>query len=136
MGVSSWDIPLIGTASVLSSSLRPNGAVSPERWACMFGLAIRVCNIGSALPRAVYFFLSGLDAATVGIIALAAMQLSKSTVTDNLTGTLVFLSSAAGMFYDALWYFPFREYVAAEGWVSPRVSNRTCNCSGVSGSQL
>ncbi|KAL7941674.1 chromate transporter domain-containing protein [Trichoderma barbatum] len=72
----------------------------------MFGLAVGVSNIGSALPRAVYALLSGLNAATVGVIALAAVQLSKSAVTDKLTRTLVFLSGAAGMLYNALWYFP------------------------------
>ncbi|EHK15483.1 uncharacterized protein TRIVIDRAFT_175150 [Trichoderma virens Gv29-8] len=78
----------------------------------MFGLAIGVSNIGSALPRAVYALLSGLNAATVGIIALAAVQLSKSTVTDNLTRTLVFLSGAAGMLYNALWYFPLLMFLS------------------------
>ncbi|KAJ4860874.1 chromate transporter domain-containing protein [Trichoderma breve] len=78
----------------------------------MFGLAIGVSNIGSALPRAVYALLSGLNAATVGIIALAAVQLSKSTVTDNVTRALVFLSSAAGMLYNALWYFPLLMFLS------------------------
>ncbi|KAL7911167.1 chromate transporter domain-containing protein [Trichoderma velutinum] len=78
----------------------------------MFGLAVGVSNIGSALPRAVYALLSGLNAATVGIIALAAVQLSKSTVTDNLTRTLVFLSGAAGMLYNALWYFPLLMFLS------------------------
>ncbi|EGR48612.1 uncharacterized protein TRIREDRAFT_77969 [Trichoderma reesei QM6a] len=72
----------------------------------MFGLAVGVSSIGSALPRAVYALLSGLNAATVGIIALAAVQLSNAAVTDKLTRTLVFLSGAAGMLYNALWYFP------------------------------
>ncbi|KAL6864187.1 chromate transporter domain-containing protein [Trichoderma novae-zelandiae] len=72
----------------------------------MFGLAVVVSSIGSALPRAVYALLSGLNAATVGIIALAAVQLSNAAVTDRLTRTLVFLSGAAGMLYNALWYFP------------------------------
>ncbi|KAL6804652.1 hypothetical protein GGI42DRAFT_322563 [Trichoderma sp. SZMC 28013] len=86
----------------------------------MFGLAIVASNTGSAVTRTVYALLSGLDAATVGIIALAAVQLSKSTVRDNLTRNSVFPNSAAGILYNAHWYFPFREYVVTERWVSPR----------------
>ncbi|KAH8743593.1 chromate transporter-domain-containing protein [Diaporthe sp. PMI_573] len=56
----------------------------------MYGLSVGVSNISETLPRAAYALLSGLNAATVGIIALAA----------------VFLGAAAGMLYNALWYFP------------------------------
>jgi len=54
----------------------------------------------------VYALLSGLNAATVGIIALAAVQLSQKAITDKLTRILVFLGATAGMLYNALWYFP------------------------------
>ena len=50
--------------------------------------------------------LTGLNAATVGIVALAAVQLSQKAITDKLTRVLVFLSASAGMLYKALWYFP------------------------------
>lgn len=50
--------------------------------------------------------LSGLNAATVGIVALAAVQLSQKAITDKLTRVLVFLGASAGMLYKALWYFP------------------------------
>ncbi len=53
-----------------------------------------------------YALLSGLNAATVGIIALAAVQLSQKAITDKLTRILVFLGATAGMLYNALWYFP------------------------------
>ncbi|KFG87127.1 putative chromate ion transporter [Metarhizium anisopliae] len=72
----------------------------------MFGLSIGVSNIQDTLPRAVYALLSGLNAATVGIIALAAVELSGKAVTDQLTRILVFLAATAGMLYNALWYFP------------------------------
>lgn len=72
----------------------------------MFGLAIGVSNIDESLPRAVYALLSGLNAATVGVIALAAVQLAQKAITDKLTRSLVFLGAAAGMLYNALWYFP------------------------------
>ncbi|KAK5724569.1 hypothetical protein LTR15_004615 [Elasticomyces elasticus] len=75
--------------------------------ACVsFGLALGVRNIGSELPAPVYALLSGLNSATVGIIALAAIQLSSKAVTDKLTRILVFFGGAAGMLYNALWYFP------------------------------
>ncbi|CAI0650993.1 unnamed protein product, partial [Colletotrichum noveboracense] len=72
----------------------------------MYALSIGVSSIGTSLPRAVYALLSGLNAATVGIIALAAVELSHKAVTDRLTRTLVFLAAAAGLMYNALWYFP------------------------------
>lgn len=50
--------------------------------------------------------LSGLNAATVGIIALAAVQLSQKAITDKITRILVFLGATAGMLYNTLWYFP------------------------------
>lgn len=72
----------------------------------MYGLSVGVSNIDDALPRPVYAVLSGLNAATVGIIALAAVQLSERAITDRLTRLLVFFGACAGMLYNALWYFP------------------------------
>lgn len=72
----------------------------------MCGLAIAVSSIGETLPEAVFALLSGLNAATVGIIALAAVQLAGNTITDKLTRVLVFLGAAAGMLYNSLWYLP------------------------------
>ncbi|KAK0385318.1 hypothetical protein NLU13_7794 [Sarocladium strictum] len=72
----------------------------------MYGLSLGVHNISSTLPRQVYALLSGLNAATVGIIALAAVQLSQKAITDKMTRVIVFLSAAAGMMYTALWYLP------------------------------
>ncbi|KAL5589416.1 hypothetical protein FOVSG1_011283 [Fusarium oxysporum f. sp. vasinfectum] len=72
----------------------------------MFGLSIGVSNIGDTLPRAVYALLSGLNAATVGIIALAAVELSDKAITDQPTRLVLSITAAAGMLYNALWYFP------------------------------
>ncbi|KJX93032.1 chromate ion transporter like protein [Zymoseptoria brevis] len=71
-----------------------------------FALGLGVGNIGDELPGPVYALLSGLNSATVGIIALAAVQLSNKAITDTLTRCLVFLAGTAGMLYNALWYFP------------------------------
>ena len=78
----------------------------------MFGLCVGISNIGNTLPRAVYALLSGLNAATVGIIACAAVELSSRAVTDKLTRILVFFTGAAGLLYKALWYFPVLIFVA------------------------
>ncbi|KAL1838574.1 hypothetical protein VTJ49DRAFT_2501 [Mycothermus thermophilus] len=72
----------------------------------MFALSIGVHNIDETLPRPVYALLSGLNAATVGVIALAAVELSRKAVTDKITRFVVFFTGAAGMLYNALWYFP------------------------------
>ena len=72
----------------------------------MFCFSLGVSRIGNKLPEAVYALLSGLNAATVGIIALAAVQLSEKVITDKMTRALVFLGGAAGMLHTALWYFP------------------------------
>ncbi|KAL8989705.1 MAG: hypothetical protein Q9177_001463 [Variospora cf. flavescens] len=72
----------------------------------MFCFSLGVSRIGDQLPAAVYALLSGLNAATVGIIALAAVQLSQKVITDKWTRALVFLGAASGMLYTALWYFP------------------------------
>jgi chromate transport protein ChrA len=78
----------------------------------MYGLSVGVSHIGDHLPRAVYALLSGLNAATVGIIALAAVQLAQKAITDKMTRILVFLGAAAGLLYNALWYFPILMFLA------------------------
>ncbi|KAK3676010.1 hypothetical protein LTR78_004202 [Recurvomyces mirabilis] len=99
----------------------------------MFALALGVARINSILPGPVYALLSGLNAATVGIIALAAVQLATSfiailvlrSVLKNpprpldlfanmyLAGTIIF---GGGPVVIPL----LREYVVQPGWVSPR----------------
>ena len=72
----------------------------------MYGLSVGVGYVGSTLPSPVYALLSGLNAATVGIIALAAVRLSERAITDKLTRFLVYLGGIMGMLYTALWYYP------------------------------
>ena len=71
-----------------------------------------VSQIGDRLPDAVYALLSGLNAATVGIILLAGVQLSQKAITDQTTRLLVFFGATAGTLYNALWYFPVLMVVA------------------------
>ena len=72
----------------------------------MIGLAMGVSRISATLPGPVYPLLSGLNAATVGIIAYAGVQLSRKAITGPLTRLLVIGSGCAGICYTALWYFP------------------------------
>ena len=71
-----------------------------------YGLAVGISHVNETLPAPVYALVSGLNSATVGIIALAAVQLATKAITDKLTRILVFFGGAAGMLYNALWYFP------------------------------
>lgn len=71
-----------------------------------YGLGVGISRIQDTLPPPVYALLSGLNSATVGLIALSAVQLSQKAITDPLTRILVFFGGAAGMLYNALWYFP------------------------------
>ncbi len=72
----------------------------------MYGLSVGIARVGDTLPAPVYALLSGLNAATIGIIALAAVNLAGRAITDELTRILVFLGGALGMLYTALWYYP------------------------------
>ncbi|KAL6720633.1 hypothetical protein ACLMJK_002558 [Lecanora helva] len=72
----------------------------------MYGLSIGISRVGNTLPEPVYTLLSGLNAATVGIIALAAVKLAERAITDKLTRFLVYLGGTMGMLYTALWYYP------------------------------
>ncbi|KKY20009.1 putative chromate transport protein [Phaeomoniella chlamydospora] len=72
----------------------------------MYALSLGVSRIGDTLPPPVYALLSGLNAATVGIIALAAVQLAQKAITDKVSRALVFLDGVTGMLYTALWFFP------------------------------
>ncbi|KAG8902638.1 hypothetical protein FRC01_009528, partial [Tulasnella sp. 417] len=72
----------------------------------MFGFAQGVASIGDTLPTLVYALLSGLNASTVGIVAVAAFQLSERSITDPLSRVIIIFTGGAGMLYKALWYFP------------------------------
>lgn len=72
----------------------------------MYGLAAGISRVGTILPIPVYALLSGLNAATVGIIALAAVRLAERAITDRITRALVYLGGIIGMLYTALWYYP------------------------------
>jgi hypothetical protein len=72
----------------------------------MYGLSLGVQRINEVLPPPVYALLSGLNASTVGIIALAAVRLSERAINDKITRILVVFGACAGVCYNTFWYFP------------------------------
>jgi chromate transport protein ChrA len=93
----------------------------------MFGLALGIQHVSDVLPDPVYALLSGLNAATVGIIALAAVQLAKKAITDKVTRAVVLLGGGAGLCYSALWYFPILMVIGGlttllwDCWIQQRI---------------
>jgi|TARA_R110002003_G_scaffold288_16_gene18490 chromate transport protein ChrA len=72
----------------------------------MYALSLGIQKIPDKLPSIVYALLSGMNASTVGIIALAAVQLAEKAIKDRITRILVIFGACAGLCYNALWYFP------------------------------
>lgn len=72
----------------------------------MYALSLGVQKMPDKLPPIVYALLSGMNASTVGIIALAAVQLAEKAIKDRITRILVIFGACAGLCYNALWYFP------------------------------
>ncbi|KAH7079173.1 major facilitator superfamily domain-containing protein [Paraphoma chrysanthemicola] len=72
----------------------------------MYALSLGVQKMPDRLPSIVYALLSGMNASTVGIIALAAVQLAEKAIKDRITRILVIFGACAGLCYNALWYFP------------------------------
>jgi len=101
----------------------------------MYGLALGVQRVGQTLPSPVYALLSGLNSSTVGIIALAAVQLSEKAIKDKLTRILIIMGAAAGLCYNALWYFPLLMAIGGltsvvwDGWLSRKVGKARAQLS-------
>ncbi|ORX37921.1 chromate transporter-domain-containing protein [Kockovaella imperatae] len=72
----------------------------------MAGIGAGVSRIPSELPGIVLAFLTGLNAAAVGLIALAAWQLGSAASTDRLSTLLVWLGASFGICYHAPWMYP------------------------------
>lgn len=93
----------------------------------MYGLSLGVQHMNEILPAPVYALLSGLNASTVGIIALAAVQLAEKAIRDKLSRIQVILGACAGLCYNALWYFPLLLVLGGlatviwDGWMSQKI---------------
>lgn len=72
----------------------------------MTGVAFAVRKIPETLPNIVFALFTGLNASTVGLVALAAYQLSKKVVTDKTTRLLLFFSGAIASCYESQWLYP------------------------------
>ena len=72
----------------------------------MYALSIGVGNLSRTLPEPVYALLSGLNAATVGIVAVSAVQLAQKAIRDKISRILIIFGACAGLCYNKLWYFP------------------------------
>ena len=93
----------------------------------MYALSLGVQRIGQTLPGPVYALLTGLNASTVGIVALAAVQLATAAIKDKLTRILVIMGACAGLCYNALWYFPILMFIGGltsviwDCWLQQRI---------------
>ena len=65
----------------------------------MAALGVGVSRIPDELPPIVMSLLTGLNAAAVGLIALAAVQLGTAASTDKITTLIVWLSASFGVCY-------------------------------------
>jgi chromate transport protein ChrA len=65
----------------------------------MLAVAVGINNIQTQLPNIVYALLSGLNSATVGLIALAGVQLSERAITNQVTRFIVCMTACVGMLY-------------------------------------
>ncbi|KAL1413764.1 hypothetical protein Q8F55_001546 [Vanrija albida] len=72
----------------------------------MGALGFGISHIGDVLPGIVLALFTGLNAASVGLIALAALQLATAACTDKLTTLLLWLSASFGICYHAPWMYP------------------------------
>lgn len=72
----------------------------------MYALSVGVGNLDRTLPEPVYALLSGLNAATVGIVAVSAVQLAEKAIRDKISRILIIFGACAGLCYNTLWYFP------------------------------
>lgn len=93
----------------------------------MYGLSVGIQNLSTTLPAPVYALLSGLNAATVGIVAVSAVQLAEKAIHDKISRILIIFGACAGLCFNALWYFPVLMVIGGlaiavwDGWLYSQV---------------
>ncbi|KAH8700791.1 hypothetical protein BGW36DRAFT_447603 [Talaromyces proteolyticus] len=93
----------------------------------MYTLSFGVQHISDILLSPVYSLLFGFNSSTVGIIALAAVQLAEKAIRDKLPRILAIFGACAAMCYNTLWYFPLLMVIGGlatviwDGWMSQRI---------------
>lgn len=65
----------------------------------MLAIGIGANQIPASLPPIAISILSGLNAAAVGLIAVSALKLSRTTATDGITRAVLFVSAAIATCY-------------------------------------
>ena len=65
----------------------------------MYALSTGISHVGSTLPEPVYALISGVNGATVGIIALSAVRLAQRSITDRLTRLTRLLVAFGGIWW-------------------------------------
>jgi len=82
----------------------------------MLGRGFGARHIPTTLPDVGFALFTGLNSAAVGLITLAANNLSSKVVTDPLTRFEVLLSAAFAACYESQWLYPV--IMAAAGFVT------------------
>ncbi|SCV69013.1 BQ2448_2033 [Microbotryum intermedium] len=72
----------------------------------MIGIAYGVKRIPNTLPDIAFSLFTGLNSAAIGLVSLAAYQLSLKVITDDVTRLLVFLMGAISACYESQWLYP------------------------------
>ncbi|ORY91695.1 putative chromate ion transporter [Leucosporidium creatinivorum] len=72
----------------------------------MIGIGFAVKRIPDTLPPIVFGLFTGLNASAVGLVALAAYQLSKKVITDKTSRLLLFFSATIACCYESQWLYP------------------------------
>ena len=65
----------------------------------MLAIGLGIRNVKATLPSLVYALLSGFNSATVGLVALAGVQLAERAIVSNMTRIIVCASACIGMLY-------------------------------------
>lgn len=72
----------------------------------MTGIGFAIKKIPNTRPDIVFALLTGLNAAAVGLVALAAYELSKKVAVDRITRVILFLSAGIASIVEAPWLYP------------------------------
>ena len=93
--------PCIFPLEVILCQIIPHAESSLPGAVVIFGVALGIRNAQAQLPNLVYPLLSGLNAATVGLIALAAVRLSERAITNKMERLIISATGCVGILYQS-----------------------------------
>jgi chromate transport protein ChrA len=70
----------------------------------MFSIGLGIGKVQTSLPGIVYALLSGLNGATVSLIALAGVQLAERAITGKMTLLLVGATACLALLYRGIFF--------------------------------